>query len=676
MKVRGAKSPSNRAITVLSVLLLVSLVLALLTFVHTTTQEAFDEQYLLRAAEQRILAQRLAKFSLLAARGERQAFSSLQGVRDRFEQIMWELKNGARSEGLPAAPDEVRPTLREVENTWLELRQNADEILAAKEPTLAIGEFSSVISEFIPQLQDLSNEVVQGLINEQASPRQIYIATEQLMLAQRIDTKVNAVLLGGQETASAIDQFSRDGDRFGRVLDGLLEGDPDLGVDKVTNPAAEASLRDVATLFGTINDHAEEIIDNIPAVLPALEAASTVDEVSDRTSDKAEQLITAFGESPGRFQLLGIKAGPGAVALFGAAAALFLILLGVQLVVDARRREEASKQLNENNQKAILRLLDEMGDLADGDLTVTASVTEDITGAIADSINYAIEALRELVTTINATSEQVSSSTQESRATAMHLAEASEHQAEQITQANGSIKEMTIAIDQMTKDAAESAEVAKRSVDIANTGADTVRNTIQGMDSIREQIQETSKRIKRLGESSQEIGDIVELIDDIADQTNILALNAAMQAAMAGEAGRGFAVVADEVQRLAERSINATKQIEALVKTIQADTNEAVISMDASTAGVVKGAKFAEDAGEALMEIENVSQYISDLTEKISSSAKIQSDESARINDTMAVIQEITTQTSDGTNQTAQSIGELADLSDELQKTVAGFRLP
>ncbi|MBL3591105.1 MAG: type IV pili methyl-accepting chemotaxis transducer N-terminal domain-containing protein [gamma proteobacterium endosymbiont of Lamellibrachia anaximandri] len=676
MKVRGAKSPSNRAITVLSVLLLVSLVLALLTFVHTTRQESFDEQYLLRAAEQRILAQRLAKFSLLAARGERQAFSSLQSVRDRFEQIMWELKNGARSEGLPRAPDEARPTLREVENTWLELRQKADEILAAKESTLAIGEFSSVISEFIPQLQDLSNEVVQGLINEQASPRQIYIATEQLMLAQRIDTKVNAVLLGGQETASAIDQFSRDGDRFGRVLDGLLEGDPDLGVEKVTNPAAEASLRDVATLFGTINDHAEEIIDSIPAVLPALEAASTVDEISDRTSDKAEQLIKAFGASPGRFQLLGIKAGPGAVALFGAAAALFLILLGVQLVVDARRREEASKQLNESNQKAILRLLDEMGDLADGDLTVTASVTEDITGAIADSINYAIEALRELVTTINATSEQVSSSTQESRATAMHLAEASEHQAEQITQANASIKEMTIAIDQMTKDAAETAEVAKRSVDIANTGADTVRNTIQGMDSIREQIQETSKRIKRLGESSQEIGDIVELIDDIADQTNILALNAAMQAAMAGEAGRGFAVVADEVQRLAERSINATKQIEALVKTIQADTNEAVISMEASTTGVVKGAKLAEDAGEALMEIENVSQYISDLTEKISGSATIQSDESARINDTMAVIQEITTQTSDGTNQTAQSIGELADLSDELQKTVAGFRLP
>jgi twitching motility protein PilJ len=317
-----------------------------------------------------------------------------------------------------------------------------------------------------------------------------------------------------------------------------------------------------------------------------------------------------------------------------------------------------------------------MGDLADGDLTVTASVTEDITGAIADSINYAIEALRELVTTINTTSEQVSSATQESRATAMHLAEASEHQAEQITQANGLIMTMTQAIDQMSNDATESAEVAKRSVEIASTGAETVRNTITGMDNIREQIQETSKRIKRLGESSQEIGDIVELIDDIADQTNILALNAAMQAAMAGEAGRGFAVVADEVQRLAERSINATKQIEALVKTIQADTNEAVTSMEASTSGVVKGATLAEDAGEALKEIESVSQYIADLTGKISSSAHDQSTQAVTIKDTMSVIQEITNQTSEGTHQTANSIGMLADLSDQLQKSVAGFRLP
>ncbi|MCU7923308.1 MAG: methyl-accepting chemotaxis protein [Candidatus Thiodiazotropha sp. (ex Dulcina madagascariensis)] len=672
----GSTLPSNKVITTLAVLVLVSLILALVTFLHTTQRESYDEQYLIRAAEQQVLAQRIAKYAISAARGELRSFTPLRQSRDRYESIMWELKNGSKNQDLPASPSDAMPAVRNLESKWLELRGDIDEILNAKESILAIEEFSAVISDFVPQLQELSEELAEVLINSNAPRRQIYIASEQEMLIQRISSNVNQVLAGGQKTAAAIDQFSRDADLFGRILEGLLAGDKDLGVVKVADKIARQRLADVATLFSTIQDNAAEIIQNIPDVLPALEAASVVNTDSDNTSSAAEELITVYGESPGRFSLLGIKAGPGMIAVFGASAALFLVLLGVQLVLDAQRRELASKQQNESNQKAILQLLDEMGDLADGDLTVTASVTEDITGAIADSINYAIEALRELVTTINTTSEQVSGATQESRATAMHLAEASEHQAEQITQANGSIKDMTQAIDQMSQDATESAEVAKRSVEIAGTGAETVRNTIYGMDNIREQIQETSKRIKRLGESSQEIGDIVELIDDIADQTNILALNAAMQAAMAGEAGRGFAVVADEVQRLAERSINATKQIEALVKTIQADTNEAVTSMEASTSGVVKGATLAEDAGEALKEIESVSQYIADLTGKIAQSAQGQSSQAVNVKDTMSVIQEITTQTSEGTHQTANSIGMLADLSDQLQKSVAGFRLP
>ncbi|MEN8178191.1 MAG: methyl-accepting chemotaxis protein [Pseudomonadota bacterium] len=672
----GGNLPSNKVITTLAVLVLISLILALVTFAHTSRRASYDERYLIRAAETQVLAQRLAKIGLSAARGELQSYKPLQVSRDRYETIVWELKNGARSDDLPGSPEDVAEPLRNLENTWLELRQYLDEILQSRDSILAIFDFSGVIGEAVPQLQELSEELVEILVNSKASREQIAIAAEQEMLLQRINTNINMVLVGGQETATAIDQFSRDANRFGQVLDGLLEGDEDLGLEKVTDRVAIQRLTNISETFGAINDNIQEIIENIPSVLPALEAASVINMSSNQASNAAAELITAYGEAPGRFSILGIKAGPGMIAVFGAAAVVFLILLGLQLILDAQKREQASKIQNENNQKAILRLLDEMGDLADGDLTVTASVTEDITGAIADSINYAIEALRELVTTINQTSDQVSGATQESRATAMHLTEASEHQSEQIAQANESIKEMTVAIDQMSKDATESAEVAKRSVEIAGTGTEAVRNTIEGMDSIREQIQETSKRIKRLGESSQEIGDIVELIDDIADQTNILALNAAMQAAMAGEAGRGFAVVADEVQRLAERSINATKQIEALVKTIQADTNEAVTSMEASTTGVVKGAQLAENAGGALNEIESVSKYIADQTSKIAESAQTQSEASSSVNDTMTVIHEITSQTSEGTQQTANSIGALAELADELQKSVAGFRLP
>jgi len=337
---------------------------------------------------------------------------------------------------------------------------------------------------------------------------------------------------------------------------------------------------------------------------------------------------------------------------------------------------EVMEVQNRHNQDAILQLLDEMGDLADGDLTVTATVTEDITGAIADSVNYTIDALRDLVENINSTTVHVSSAAQETQATAIHLTDASEHQTQQITEVSTAISEMAGSIEQVSQNASQSSDVAKQSVQLATQGTEAVRKSITGMDTIREHIQETSKRIKRLGESSQEIGDIVELINDIAEQTNILSLNAAIQATMAGEAGRGFAVVADEVQRLAERSSNATKQIDALVRTIQSDTNEAISSMEQSTSGVVLGAQLSQDAGTALEQIEAVSHQLADLINNISDAAKQQAQAAIGTSDSMNVIQEIAMQTSTGTNESAASIGRLLDLTDDLRKSISGFTLP
>ncbi|WP_323135097.1 methyl-accepting chemotaxis protein [Methylophaga sp. OBS4] len=331
---------------------------------------------------------------------------------------------------------------------------------------------------------------------------------------------------------------------------------------------------------------------------------------------------------------------------------------------------------NRHNQDAILRLLDEMGDLADGDLTVSATVTEDITGAIADSVNYTIDALRSLVEQINSTTMQVASAAQETQATALHLTDASQHQAQQITEVSSAITQMAGSIEQVSNNASQSSEVAKQSVSLAAQGNAAVKKAINGMDTIREQIQETSKRIKRLGESSQQIGDIVELINDIAEQTNILSLNAAIQAAMAGEAGRGFAVVADEVQRLAERSSNATRQIDALVKTIQSDTSEAITSMEQSTSEVVAGAKLSQDAGASLEQIEAVSHQLAELINNITANAKQQATAAVSTSESMNVIQEITMQTSTGTNESAAAIGRLLELTNELRKSVSGFKLP
>ncbi len=387
--------------------------------------------------------------------------------------------------------------------------------------------------------------------------------------------------------------------------------------------------------------------------------------------------------------LLAILAAAGSLLTgVGATANLPLILLGVAAVAlallmlihfattELRNAAEKHRIQNERNQEAILRLLDEITNLAEGDLTVKATVTEEITGAIADSINYAIEALRELVTTINKTAVTLDGSARQALASSGHLAKASVQQSKQVAAASESVAQMAASVEEVSGNAERSSDVARHSVDIAHKGSDAVRRTIDGMNTIRETIQETSKRIKRLGESSQEIGNIVELINDLAEQTNILALNASIQASMAGEAGRGFAVVADEVQRLAERAAQATKQIEVLVRTIQADTNEAVVSMERSTTDVVGGALLAENAGAALEEIEQVSNQIASLVQNISASARQQSESAQNIARNMQVLREISSQTADNSAATSTSIGKLAQLSGLMRKSVAGFRLP
>jgi twitching motility protein PilJ len=359
---------------------------------------------------------------------------------------------------------------------------------------------------------------------------------------------------------------------------------------------------------------------------------------------------------------------------------LFIMLQRLRVIerdsLERDRMALAQRKESERNQQAILRLLDELAPLADGDLTVQATVTEDITGTIADSINYAVGVLRDLVSTINLSAIQLDGATRQTQALSAHLAKASNAQSRQLGAATESAGTMAGSTEEISGNAERAADVARHSVGVAHKGGDAVRRTIDGMNTIRETIQETSKRIKRLGESSQEIGNIVELINDIAEQTNILALNASIQASMAGEAGRGFAVVADEVQRLAERAAAATRQIESLVRAIQADTNEAVVSMERSTTDVVGGALLAENAGAALEEIEQVSNQIASLVQNISGSSRQQAGEAQNIARNMQVLKEISTQTAESTAATSQSIAKLAELSAALRESAAGFRLP
>ena len=558
-----------------------------------------------------------------------------------------------------------------MQTDWEALLKNTDAILASEQTVLSLHQVAATLAETVPQLQMESEKVVDILLQRGAPASQVALAQRQSLLAERILGAVNTVLAGDETAVQAADAFGRDANRFGQVLNGMLQGNPGLRITQVEDRDARARLAEIAELFEFVSGSVDEILETSPQLFQVRASASNIFNLSQTLLDEASHLATGFENlASGRsFDTIG-----GYV--LGLLALTSIILIGLVMVRETNRQLHETAEKNERNQNAIMRLLDEIEDLADGDLTVTASVTEDFTGTIADSINYSVDQLRDLVATINLTAGQVAGAVQDTQATAMHLAQASEHQAQQIAEASTAINQMAQSIDQVSANAAESSAVAERSVEIANKGNEVVHNTIHGMDNIREQIQDTAKRIKRLGESSQEIGDIVSLIDDIADQTNILALNAAIQASMAGDAGRGFAVVADEVQRLAERSSAATRQIETLVRAIQADTNEAVISMEQTTTEVVRGARLAQDAGVALEEIEGVSKTLAALIQSISNAAQQQTSSAGQISLTMNVIQQITTQTSSGSTATAESIGNLAKMASQLRRSVSGFTLP
>jgi len=582
-----------------------------------------------------------------------QASRALSGDATAFDELDESVKKtrALRQSGAPGRPSD-----------WQQLESQAEIILAKRREVEAILAAGDRMIADASALVALSNELL-----DRSSATAAVMEFQQR--ANRI-REVSADLIGGG--ISAASAIAEDVAYLRNVSNALDGADSDLDISPLSGENREIALVPVISSLMSLEAQAAIVDSNIS------EVGGLTDAQADLSASASSLLGSAFGSRGGTSILpsyLNNVLIP--LSLLGATILLIigLLMLHSKSSVFERTAREQVEQ-NERNQQAILRLLDEMGSLADGDLTVEATVTEDITGTIADSFNFAIEELRKLVATVNNTALMVDTATKDTENTAAHLAIAADNQAREIKAASESIDSMAVSIEEVSGNAERSSDVARHSVEVAHKGGEAVRRTIDGMNAIRETIQETSKRIKRLGESSQEIGNIVELINDIAEQTNILALNASIQASMAGEAGRGFAVVADEVQRLAERSTNATKQIEVLVRTIQSDTNEAVVSMERSTTDVVGGALLAENAGAALDEIEQVSNQIASLVQNISSSARQQAGSAADVTKRTTRLREIGSQTGKATTATAASIAKLSELATQLRKTVEGFTLP
>jgi len=629
-------------------------------FVNVASRVEKERSGLQAASEVRVLAYRIADLSAAAADGNAEAFTELRAAIDSVIGLRKSLD----------LRDDQASSFNEV---WGNIEASANLVLQRQERSLYLNEVARTLDKNLPELQNDLSKIVDILLRVGARADQVAVAQAQKWRVERIGRNIDKMLAGdAKEVAAAADQFNADARKFGDVLKGMQKGNGRIGVSKITAARAVPLVAAAVERFDFVSNSIEGIYSAAPALAEARQALLDIRERTPLLVEQSALLAEGVGASAGgsRYANNTVAAVAGILLILG------LAVLGLMSYLSTRSQLKETAGDNQDNQEAILRLLNELEGLGEGDLRAEVTVTEDFTGAIADAINFAIIQLRELVARIVDTAENVSSSANDSRATVVQLTELSEHQAQEIAAASAAINEMAITIDQVSANAIESAGVADRSVSIASKGAEVVRSTISGMDRIREQIQDTAKRIKRLGESSQEIGDIVSLINDIADQTNILSLNAAIQASMAGDAGRGFAVVADEVQRLAERSAGATKQIAALVKTIQTDTNEAVSSMEQTTAEVVSGASLTQNAGVALNEIETVSTSLAELIQDISTAARHQSTTAGHVSKTMNVIQDITTQTLDGTSQTASSVGKLTDMAVELRESVSGFKLP
>ncbi len=650
----------------------VLLVLTALLVYMDTTARTRNATFVSIASQMQFHTQRLAKAAGLAARGQPAAFPQVQDSRAQFGEYLGVLRNGGFALGVTLPSAESNPELtgriEDLDKRWPQSAAAAAAILAARQDLVALAENVAQVRVGAEEMANQSQELT-GLMQQSGSaPGQVLRANRITFLSERLGRGAAEIL--GSEVIDPEVPFliGKDTNDLRALIQALENGNESMGMSALRDTEARAKLTELKKTFTNFEQNAGPILRELQKLVSARQAGAQLISASEQLQEAVKALGDTLQDQKTVATLIGVLvAGALLVAVLG--------LTGVVFLADTRRRAAQAETENRRNQEAILRLLNEMGDLADGDLTIRAQVTEDITGAIADSMNYTIDELRTLVAGVNNAAIQVTQKTAQAQSISAELLGAAERQSREIEETTAQVLQVSRSISEVSSTAEEGARVAQRSLAAADKGRAAVQNSISGMNDIREQIQETSKRIKRLGESSQEIGEIVELISDITEQTNVLALNAAIQAASAGEAGRGFSVVAEEVQRLAERSGEATKQIGAIVKTIQADTQDAVAAMEKSTTGVVEGAKLSDAAGQALSEIDFVTKNLAQLIEQISKATQTQASATNKVAQNMQDILEITRQTTRGTQQAAGSIRDLAAVAQELKSSVSGFKL-
>ncbi len=666
----------------LSMLLALALVVLAVMVFLTVYQTGKGSQQVAAVGQSLMQSQRLAKSVSQALIGNAEAFPELKESAAALSGNVHGLQSGSPS--VPALGDAYSAELGKILPLIDRADQNAAIVMGQQKTLTQVGAALRSVSRQSSDLLELAETVSSLKLQQNAPASEISAAGQLVMLTQRIGKSANEFLTMEGVSPEAVFLLGKDLNSFKEVAQGLLEGSQELRLAPVRDEQTRERLNDLMKMYEQTRAQASGILGNLQGLVSAREAQTVIVSDSEPLRKELEALQDRLaGVSGLGFTGLLMLLVPAALALLAAAGLAYVQLresrqrqqLAEQQRHAAELQQQEGKRVNDANQAAILRLMNELQTVAEGDLTQEATVTEDITGAIADSVNYTVEELRSLVGNVQSTATRVAQTTSKVETTSTELLATSTEQLREIRETGQSVLDMAARINDVSAQAQESASVARQSREAAETGLAAVQNAIGGMNAIRDQIQETSKRIKRLGESSQEIGEITELIADITEQTNVLALNAAIHAASAGEAGRGFSVVAEEVQRLAERSGDATRQIAALVKAIQTDTQGAVAAMERSTQGVVEGARLSDHAGTALSEIDRVSRRLAELIEQISASASKEADQANEVAGNIQHIFAVTEQTGESTRSTANQVRDLARMADELRQSVARFKI-
>jgi len=649
------------------VVLLISSVITITNLLNSNYINTKRSVNLEKTSQMLMHAQRLAKSASIIL-SDKTIFDELLEskikVDDNFRELMQESKASQLDNSIKKHLDKILPF-------WISTEAATHNILKNKKLISEINKsYKYVLEEssaFIEASENINNFIRQNRINvDQDTVNLILIANRLLYNMNRLYTQ--------QADADIVFAVNKDLINFQKIIT-IFKEKPDY------TPIKE-DVEKLDKLFIEYRESIRSILDVMPAFITIKKSQSIILMHSEILRKEISDLQKKFSMHLAPNLLNGVWP-----TIFGMLSFISLICLTFFAVKDYKARafeahkrqqeaetnQQIEQQKNSVNQKAIIRLMNELQEIANGNLTQQATVDANITGAIADFINYTVEELKGLVQRVKYTTSQVTQAFNNVQTTSMELLSNTNQQAKQINMSSTKIEEIAVRMHDMSEKTEQSMVIANDAIKVTEDGQIAAQRAIKGMQTIRIQIQDTSKHIKRLGESSIQISEITALIDNITQQTHILAINAAIQAANAGEAGKGFSVIAKEIQNLADKSGQATQQIGQLINTIQGDVSSAGSAMEYSIQGVVEGSHFTDAMDNALLKIQQTNQKLVLSMQEFARNMSAESTVANNISENIKQLLNVTEKTLQGTTHTSESMKTLSSVTKKLEQSVSRF---